>query len=116
MMIKNLDAAEVACGLKEDSILLIDVREPGEYAAERIQGALLFPLSRFNPHALPECGERTIVFQCASGMRSMNAIAACQRAGLPHHSHLRGGIQAWKAARLPTIAADPATGKPHHRG
>ena len=52
MTIKNLDADDVARLLKEDAIVLIDVREPAEYAAERIHGALLFPLSTFDPHAL----------------------------------------------------------------
>ena len=116
MTIENLEEADVARGLKEDAILLIDVREPGEYAAEHIHGALLFPLSTFDPHALPECGKRTIVFQCGSGIRSAKAAAACQKAGLPHASHLKGGIQAWKAAGLPTITVDPATGKPRDRG
>ena len=116
MTVKNLTATEVASGLKADAIVLIDVREPGEYAAERIHGALLFPLSTFDPRSLPECGTREIVFQCASGIRSAGAVAACQRAGLPHASHLKGGIQAWKAARLPTITINPATGKPRDRG
>ena len=39
MTIKNLTAAEVERGLKEDDIILIDVREPAEFAAERIHGA-----------------------------------------------------------------------------
>ncbi len=115
MTIKNLSASELARGLKEDVVVLIDVREPAEYAAERIHGALLFPLSTFDPHALPDCGKRTVVFQCGSGVRSARAVAACQRAGLPHDSHLKGGIQAWKAARLPTITVDPSTGHTHDR-
>ena len=116
MTIKNLTANDVARALKADAILLIDVREQGEYAAERIHGALLYPLSTFDPHALPDCGKRTVIFQCGSGIRSAKAVAACQKAGMTHDSHLKGGIQAWKAAGFPTIAADPATGNPHDRG
>ncbi len=115
MTIKNLTAADVERRLKEDAIILIDVREPAEYAAERIRGALLFPLSTFDPHALPDCGKRTVVFQCGSGIRSAKAVAACQKAGLPHDSHLKGGIQAWKAAGLPTVIVDPATGQTRDR-
>ncbi|MDE1938373.1 MAG: rhodanese-like domain-containing protein [Alphaproteobacteria bacterium] len=115
MSITNLSASELARAFKEDSVLLIDVREPGEYAAERIHGALLFPLSTFDPHALPDCGKRTVVFQCGSGVRSARAVAACQRAGLPHDTHLRGGIQAWKMSGLPTITVDPATGHTRDR-
>ena len=111
MTIENLTAAEVARALKDDAIVLIDVREPAEYAAERIRGALLFPLSTFDPRALPDCGKRTIVFQCGSGVRSARAVAACQKIGLHHDSHLKGGIQAWKAAGLPTITVDPSPGQ-----
>lgn len=98
---KNLDAGEVARLLAQNAILLVDVREGNEYAAERISGACLCPLSTFDPHSLPDPQGRAIVFQCGSGIRSAKAVAACQRAGLPHDSHLKGGIQAWKAAGLP---------------
>jgi len=42
--IQTLEPTEVARLLKAGKILLIDVREPAEYAAERIHGALLYPL------------------------------------------------------------------------
>ena len=101
MTVKNLDAAEVARLLKDDAIILVDVREEGEFAAERIAGACLCPLSKFDPHSLPDTRGRAIVFQCGSGVRSAKAVATCQRAGLSHDSHLKGGIQAWKSAGLP---------------
>lgn len=107
---KNLAPADVARWLAERAILLIDVREPDEYAVERIHGALLYPLSTFDPMALPDPGERKIVFQCGSGMRSAKAMAAAADAGIPFAGHLAGGIQAWKKAGLPTISTDPATG------
>lgn len=115
MTAKDLTADQVAGGLKSDSILLIDVREPAEYAAARIQGAVLFPLSAFDPRALPDCGERKLVFHCASSIRSAQAVAVCRRAGLPHDSHLKGGIQAWRTAGLPVVATGPLTGKPRNR-
>ncbi len=115
MTIKNLGTHDVARELQDGTVVLIDVREPAEYAAERIHGALLFPLSSFDPHALPECGKRSVVFQCGSGMRSARAVAICQKAGLSHDSHLKGGIQAWKAAGLPTVRVDPATGRTRDR-
>ena len=111
MTLQNLEPGQVAQGLSDRAILLIDVREPHEYEAERIHGALLYPLSTFDPKALPDAGGRKVVFQCGSGMRSAKAVAACQAAGLPFDSHLRGGIKAWKEAGLPTIQTDPATGR-----
>jgi rhodanese-related sulfurtransferase len=110
--VRDLEPGDVARLLSEKAILLVDVREAGEFAAERIDGATLLPLSAFDPLALPDAENRQIVFHCGSGMRSAKAVAACQAAGLSHDAHLKGGIQAWTAAGLPTITTDPATGNP----
>ncbi len=110
MTVENFTPTQVAAKLKAREIVLIDVREPSEYAAERIHGALLFPLSTFDPTLLPEGGSRKIVFHCGSSMRSSKAIALCDMAGFPHCAQMAGGIMAWKTAGLPTIVIDPATG------
>lgn len=107
---QDLAPVDVARSLAEHAITLVDVREPDEYAVERIHGALLFPLSSFDPAALPDQGERKIVFHCGSGMRSAKAMAACKDAGVSVLGHVAGGIRAWKEAGLPVIATDPATG------
>ena len=99
--IQDLTPEEVAARMKIGGIELIDVREPAEYEAERIQGAMLFPLSTFDPHALPKNVD--IIFQCGTGKRSAMAAAKAQAGGLRHAAHLAGGLQAWKAAGLPTL-------------
>jgi rhodanese-related sulfurtransferase len=96
--------------LDKEEILLVDVREVNEYAVERIHGAVLYPLSTFDPKALPTEGRR-LVLQCGSGKRSLMAAHKLQAAGHGHLTHLAGGIQAWKAAGLPTIRVDPQTGR-----
>jgi rhodanese-related sulfurtransferase len=111
MTMQNLEPAAVSKLLADHAILLIDVREPHEFEVERIHGALLYPLSTFDPTALPDPKGKRIVLQCGSGMRSAKAVAACQAAGVAIDSHLKGGIQAWKAAGLPTISTDPTTGQ-----
>ena len=101
--IKNLSPADVKEMLDEKSILLIDVREEQEYAEEHIEGAVLFPLSLFDPQDLPEpAAGQTVVFHCLGGMRSAAAFAKCQQAGLPYNAHLDGGLKAWVQAGLPT--------------
>jgi rhodanese-related sulfurtransferase len=102
---------EMTCAwLDRGEILLIDVREPHEYAFERIHGALLFPLSTFDGQTIP-AGSRKLVLHCASGKRSMNAAHRLIAAGHEHVTNLEGGIQAWKAAGLPVIRIDPQTGR-----
>ena len=107
--LKELTPSEVHHALHDHSIVLIDVREPQEYVTERIHGALLFPLSTFDPAALP-VGERPVVLHCGSGKRSAMAVARCIDAGVAVTAHLKGGIMAWKHAHLPTISLDPNTG------
>lgn len=97
--------------LARGEIVLIDVREPGEYASERIHGAMLCPLSAFDPAALPDGNGRQIVLQCGSGKRSEIAFKKAFAAGVLVRSHMGGGILAWKAAGFPVVNADPITGK-----
>lgn len=100
---------QVHDALREHRIVLVDVREPQEYVNERIHGALLFPLSTFDPLALP-VSDRPVVLHCGSGKRSAVAVARCMEAGVPVTAHLKGGILAWKHARYPTVSLDPGTG------
>lgn len=101
---------QVRAWLAAGEILLVDVREVNEYAAERIHGALLYPLSTFDPQVLPREGRR-LVLHCAGGKRSLTAAHKLQESGFGHVTHLAGGLQAWKAAGLPTIRIDPLTGR-----
>src|SRR5258708_17364808 len=98
---RELPGDEVAEGLAVDRIMLIDVREPNETARERMGGALLAPLSLFDPIDLPDPQGRLVVFTCASGVRSIKAAEIAQAAGLAYDAHLAGGIKSWKAAGLP---------------
>lgn len=109
-MIKELSPDEVHRLLEHRAALLVDVREPQEYAAARIHGALLFPLSSFDPLALPDADKVRIIFHCGSGKRSAAAVERCRQAGLAQTEHMAGGIQAWISARLPTVTLDPTSG------
>jgi rhodanese-related sulfurtransferase len=100
--VRDLTPAEVARGLTEGRILLVDVREPDETAVERYPEAVEVPLSQFDPTAIPDPQGREVVFACRSGKRSRTASRAAQAEGLPYDAHLAGGLIAWKAAGLPT--------------
>jgi rhodanese-related sulfurtransferase len=107
--IDTLDVAEVARLKDAGKLLLIDVREPSEYASERIAGALLYPLSTFDAAALPTDGSRRVVFHCGSGKRSLTAAERCIEAGQARAAHMAGGIAAWKAAGLPLAGPGSST-------
>jgi rhodanese-related sulfurtransferase len=108
--VAELDPQDVASLLKAGEVVLVDVREPAEYAFERIHGALLYPMSTFDPKQLPPDESRRIVFHCASGRRSLDAGKQRLATG-QHAAHMKGGINAWKAAGLPVVHVDPATGQ-----
>lgn len=106
----ELEAAEVHALMRAHKAELIDVREPPEFEAERIPGALLFPLSGFEAASLPVDPARRLILQCGTGRRSAMAAQKLFAAGFREATHLKGGITAWKLAGLPTTAFDPATG------
>jgi len=100
--VRDLTPAEVARGLAEGRMLLVDVREPNETALERFPNSVLLPLSAFDPAAITVSAGCEVVFACRSGRRSVTASLAAQEQGFAYGSHLAGGILAWKAAGLPT--------------
>jgi rhodanese-related sulfurtransferase len=95
----DLDREAIKQGLREGSFVLVDVREPHEFAAGHIPGAVSHPLSSFDPSALPE--DRRIVFSCAAGVRSVKAIEAAQAAGRDIREHYKGGFKDWASAGEP---------------
>jgi rhodanese-related sulfurtransferase len=100
--VRDLTPQEVAQGLKDGRIVLVDVRESSETAVERFPAAVLVPLSSFDPATIPVPPGSEVVFACRSGRRSMNASRAAQEQGFDYNCHLAGGLLAWKAAGLPT--------------
>jgi rhodanese-related sulfurtransferase len=98
----DLTPEEVSKGMADGRYLLVDVREPNEVAVDAYPGAVVVPLSSFDPIAIPDPKGRQVVFACRSGKRSVTASMAAQGAGLPYDKHLAGGMLAWKAAGLPT--------------
>lgn len=76
--------------------VLIDVREPHEYAYARIAGARLIPLATLPDEigTLPE-GANIVVY-CHHGIRSGHAVDMLRSAGI-HARNLTGGIDRWSA-------------------
>ena len=79
--VTNLTPEDVARGLTEGRMLLVDVREPNEVAIERYPDAVVLPLSSFDPAAIPDPQGRQVVFACRSGRRSVTASLAAQERG-----------------------------------
>lgn len=96
-----LDREDVKQGLADGSILLVDVREPHEWAAGHIPGTVSMPLSRFDPAELAERGGLRVVFSCASGARTLRAIAIAREEGHDFNCHYAGSYRDWVTAGEP---------------
>jgi hydroxyacylglutathione hydrolase len=75
--------------------LLIDVRAPGEWQAQRIGAAVNVPLSRWPEGMSTLPRDESIVVHCGTGYRSSIAASLLQRDGYTLVSDLIGGIEAW---------------------
>ncbi|MCW2412602.1 MULTISPECIES: rhodanese-like domain-containing protein [unclassified Sphingobium] len=100
---REIEPMELDALLKADAVLLVDVREPDEFAAGHIAGAVNMPLSTFSPLNVPDAQGRTVVLQCAGGKRSGMALEKCGQAQSTIDTHLAGGIAAWKSSGLPVV-------------
>ena len=101
MPLKEIDAPSLKSLIDQGRAVVIDVREPDEAARERIAGSRLNPLTRFNIADVPADNGQTVVFHCKGGRRSAEAAARLLAAGRSDVTHLKGGLDAWKAAGLP---------------
>lgn len=101
---KNVSVKDLANASEPDRIVL-DVREPYEYADGHVAGATLLPLSQL-PSRLDEVpADQPVYVYCRSGNRSQQASEILVKAGKRDIRNVEGGILAWEAAGYP-VATD----------
>jgi rhodanese-related sulfurtransferase len=84
-----------------DGATVIDVREPYEYEAGHVDGALLMPLAQTVQLAGDLPKDQPVYVICRSGNRSLSASQALVDAGFQDVRNVDGGMIAWQAAGLP---------------
>lgn len=98
MEIQQISVNDAAAGLSQDSLFLLDVREPWELETASVSGALAIPMNDV-PGRLEELrqasGNRKIVVMCHSGQRSRVIVQFLNLAGFDGVFNLDGGIAAW---------------------
>ncbi|MDR6773975.1 rhodanese-like domain-containing protein [Azospirillum sp. BE72] len=94
--IRQIDPATVIEWQANGQAVIVDVREAHEHAAGHIPGAILNPLSSFDPSRVPADPAKHLVFHCQGGMRCGPAAERMVAAGHTGTiNRLRGGFAAW---------------------
>lgn len=97
-----LSPADVAARLKQGA-LLVDIREPDEFARRHVAGAVSRPLSAFEQaHLRVEPGQ-DVIFTCRTGNRTSVNCARLKASVAGEAWVLAGGVDGWAAAGLPVV-------------
>jgi adenylyltransferase/sulfurtransferase len=94
----RMSAAELKASLTGDagsSPLIVDVREPHEFAVSRLPRSINIPVRELTERLGELPDSKPVVFVCRSGARSLTASGIARRAGLARPAHLEGGLLAW---------------------
>jgi rhodanese-related sulfurtransferase len=99
--VSSIEAATAQAKLNEKpKPLVLDVREPSEYAAGHIAGSMSIPLGKLSSRMSELPKDREIICVCASGSRSGSA-ARCLLSNGYTVLNLSGGMSRWQRAGLP---------------
>ena len=109
----TIDVREAERRLREDPDrpLLIDVREPNEFAAVRAPGAVLIPTSTFTARVAELPTDRPLLVVCHVGGRSAAVTGFLVRSGRTDVVNVAGGMEAWEGAGLPVRHGPPEPGE-----
>lgn len=102
---EDLSPEEVRKLLDDGTADLIDVREPYEHEAGRIEGARHVEIPALTAAATEMDQQRPVVFYCRSGARSAMTTQAFRASGFEAFN-LAGGLLAWVAKGLPIVPED----------
>lgn len=104
--VPEIDVEELAARLPEAVVL--DVREPAEYAGGHVPGAVSLPQADLASRLEEVPRDRPILVVCQSGVRSHRAAQFLAHMGFDHVANVSGGTAAWCAAGN-AVAHDGAT-------
>ena len=104
---KGLNVAEAVLLMNRDKAVVIDVCEPGEFAAGHINGARNVPLAQLEAQLPNVVKSKTtpLILVCQAGVRSGRALGVARKLGYENAQSLAGGLKAWQAASMPVSKA-----------
>jgi rhodanese-related sulfurtransferase len=88
----------------EDPPLVLDIRNPREWATRHIDCSVNIPLNHLQERINEIPRDRRIAIHCAGGYRSSIAAGILHQYGITHLIEMAGGLAAWEAAQLPVVS------------
>ena len=104
---RGMDLNEAVRQMNREKAILVDVRDPKEFANGRAVQARNIPLAELEerlPTAIKN-KNAPLLFICASGNSSIKAAKLAQKLGYENAHSVAGGMQAWRKANMPVMAA-----------
>src|SRR6188472_1899612 len=115
--IEEIEPFEAAAEIEGGDVVLVDTREPHEYAEAHLENGRLVPPGLLGDEiaaSAPDKSARTIIY-CRSGNRSYKAAEQMERLGYQDVASMAGGILAWQEQGLPVVAASGMTAEQRDR-
>lgn len=109
--VHEISLEQAATAIADPACYLIDVREPDEYAAGHLQGAINIPrgLLEFKIADLTTDANRALVVYCKTSGRAALSACALQALGYQSVQSIAGGFDAWVQAELPVFMPKPVS-------
>ena len=96
---------DARAALEQSSMLVFDIREPGEHASGVAKGALLLPMSQLSKRIgeLPGPKTKPFLVICNTQNRSSKVVEQLHAAGYTNASYVKGGMSQWSARGWPMV-------------
>jgi glyoxylase-like metal-dependent hydrolase (beta-lactamase superfamily II)/rhodanese-related sulfurtransferase len=104
----DIDALEA----RPPDTVVLDVREPEEYAHGHVPGAVSLPQADLASRLDEVSRDRPVMLVCQRGMRSYRAAQFLVQMGIDQVASVKGGTAAWRAAAKPLAMGDTTAERP----
>jgi rhodanese-related sulfurtransferase len=93
--------------INRERAVVVDVREPEEFASGHMTGAKNVPLNQLEEKLTAAVKNKTVplLLVCATGARAQRAVAIAKKLGYEQAQAVAGGLKSWKEANLPVEKA-----------
>jgi rhodanese-related sulfurtransferase len=89
---------------QDQSVIILDVRSPEEFAAGHVPGAINIPYTHLPARisAIPSPTDKDVVVYCEIGVRAEKAVASLRDNGFTRLMYLDGDMKQWRESKRPT--------------